>query len=115
MPSSSAASKASRSVTTKVAPMRLLGDDPALGRLLVVLAHEREGAGLEGAHADLHGLAGRHHLLDPEILALELLGGLVLVGDHEHERLAGLDRDLLRPEAGVLDRDREPREVRRAD
>src|SRR5258705_6465117 len=108
MPTRSAASKASRRATTKVAPTAtLLGDDSALGRLLVVLAHERVGAGLERAHADLQGLAGRHDLLDPQLLALELLGRRVLVGDHEHEGLARLHLDLLGREAVVLDRDRD--------
>src|SRR5215510_9987932 len=103
MPSRRAASKASRSVTTKVAPMGLLGDNDALGGLLVILAHERVPPGLERAHPDLQGLAGGNDLLDAQLLALELLSRAILVGDHEHERSPRLHLDLLGLEAVLLD------------
>src|SRR5262245_28154722 len=103
MPSSSAASKASRSVTTNVAPIALLGDDPALGRGFVVLADEGIAARLEGPDPDLHRLAAGDDLLDPQLLALELLGRGVLVGDHEHEGRPRLHADLVRLETVLLD------------
>src|SRR5947199_671231 len=107
MPRSSAASKASRRVTTNVAPMvrpaALLGHDAALGGLLVVLADEAVGAGLERGHLEAHGLAARDHLFDPEVAALELLGRAVLVGDDQHERRARLDPQLFRLEPVLLD------------
>src|SRR6266852_2273785 len=105
MPSSSAASKASRRVTPKVAPIGSLGDDPALGRRLVKIADERIASGLERAHPDLQRLAAGDDLLDPELLALELLGRDVLVGDHEHERYPRLHPDFVRLEPVLLDGD----------
>src|SRR2546426_6240057 len=85
----------------------LLGDDPTLRRLLVVLADEEVGAGLERGHPEPHGLAWRDHLLDSKLAALELLGRLVTVGDDEHERRARLDPDLLGLEPVLLDRERD--------
>src|SRR3984893_1904274 len=108
MPRMRDASKASRSVTTKVAPMTrraaLLRHDAALGRLGVVLALESVGARLEPVHLHPNRLAGGNDLLDPEVVALELLGRLVLVGDDQDERAVGLDPDLFGLEPVVLDR-----------
>src|SRR5262249_484552 len=88
----------------KVAPIdRLLRDDPTLGCLLVILADEAVVARLERRHLEPDGLAARDHLLETEVLALEFLRALVLVGDDEHEGDAGLDPDLLRLEVVVLD------------
>src|SRR5580765_1077692 len=109
MPRMRAASKPSRSVMTKVPPMggvrRLLGDDPA-GRGLVEVVEEGVAAGLQRADADVDGLAGRHDLLDAEVLALELRRLGALVRHDEHERRVGLDLDLARLELVLVDRER---------
>src|SRR5437867_166709 len=104
MPRMSAASNPSRSVTTNVAPMgrELLGNDAA-ARLLVEVVEERVGAGLEGADPDVDRLAGRHDLLDAEILALELGGLRPLVRDDEHERGVRLDLHLARLELALVE------------
>src|SRR6266704_1924341 len=97
MPRMSAASKASRRVTTKVAPILfpgcLLGDDGGFGCLGVVLAHEGVLAGLERRHLQAHRLASGDDLLDAGLGYVELFRPLVLVGDDEDERRAGLDLD----------------------
>src|SRR6516225_5624160 len=97
MPRMRAASKPSRSVMTKVPPMAalrgLLGDDAA-GRGLVEVVEEGVAAGLERADPDVDRLAGRHDLLDAEVLALELGGLGALVRHDEHERRVGLHLDL---------------------
>src|SRR2546428_2274003 len=66
-------------------PCALLRDDPALGGALVEIADEVVRALLERGHPEAEGLARRDHFLDAEIVALELLGRRVLVGDDEDE------------------------------
>src|SRR2546430_13483017 len=66
----------------------------------------RSRARLERAHPDSQRLPTGDDLLDPELLALELLGAGILVRDDEDEGGARLDSDLLGLEAVLLDDDR---------
>src|SRR2546430_12341715 len=59
----------------------------------------RSRARLERAHPDSQRLPTGDDLLDPELLALELLGAGILVRDDEDEGGARLDSDLLGLEA----------------
>src|SRR5437870_6633551 len=94
-------------------PCALLRDDPALGGALVEIADEVVRPLLERGHPEAEGLARWDHLLDAEIVALELLGCRVLVGDDENEGRARRHRDLLRGEAVVLDGERDLGRIRR--
>src|SRR5215467_16173341 len=108
MPRMRAASKPSRSVMTKVPPIvdALLGDDAA-GRRLVEVVEERVASRLQRPDQHVHGLAGGYDLLDAEVLALELRGLGVLVGDDERERRVRLDLDLAGLELVLVDRQRD--------
>src|SRR5437899_7483034 len=94
-------------------PCALLRDDPALGGALVEIADEVVRPLLERGHPEAEGLARRDDFLDAEIVALELLGPRVLVGDDEDEGRARRHRDLLRGEAVVLDGERDLGRIRR--
>src|SRR2546428_10214887 len=93
-------------------PCALLRDDPALGGALVEIADEVVRALLERGHPEAEGLARRDHFLDAEIVALELLGRRVLVGDDEVEGRACRHCDLLRGEAVLVDGERDLWRVR---
>src|SRR5689334_7661081 len=103
IPTISAASRTSRRTMRAVPNMALLGDDHALGGLLVEFADELVLAGLERPDEDRGlGLAG-DHLLHLERMAFEFLRGRVLVVDHELHLLARGDLDAVRRELVVLD------------
>src|SRR5882724_12327265 len=94
-------------------PCALFRDDTALGGALVEIADEVVRSLLERGHPEAEGLARRDHFLDAEIVALELLGRRVLVGDDEDEGRACGHRDLLRGEAVILDSERDLGRIRR--
>src|SRR5689334_1226607 len=105
MPTIRAASRTSRKTTRAVPNMSLLGDDHALGGLLIELADELVLARLERPHEHRALRLARNDLLDLEVVALELLGGGVLVVDHDLHLLARGDLDAVGGELVVLDHD----------
>src|SRR5437762_10725403 len=102
MPTMSAASRTSRKTMSAV-PNMLFRDDHAFGGLLVEFANELVFARLE--RPDVEG--GRRFtgddLLAVEVVAVEFLGGGVLVLDHQLHLLAGRHGQRVRGEFVVLD------------
>src|SRR6266545_5486354 len=86
--------------------------DAGLGGLRMILTHEAVGAPLERGHPEGDRLACRNHLLETRLQHVEVLGRLVLVGDDEHERRAGLDLDHVGLKAVLVDDERDLRRWR---
>src|SRR5438105_11097942 len=84
MPTISPASRTSRKTIRAAASMASVSGfgrgHPALGGLRVELAHEAVGPGLQRADGERHLAFGRDQFLDLQVVAVELLGGHVLVG-----------------------------------
>src|SRR6185312_1306065 len=102
IPTMSEASRTSRKTMSAV-PSMLFRDDHALGGGGVEFAHELVFARLERPHEDRRLRLARDHLLDAKVGAVELLGGRVLVLDHEAHLLPRGDLDARGREAMPLD------------
>src|SRR5258708_34981040 len=98
-------------VTSSLHPLRHYGDERALRRVLVELADELVAPGGEGADADDDLALARHHLLDLEALALELLRRRILVVNDDRQALARRHRQLARLELIVANGQLEARLV----
>src|SRR5690348_11650879 len=113
MPTTRPASRTSRRTMRRAASISLLRDDGALGRLLVVLAHELVAAGLQRPDPHRGAAARRHDLLDLERTAVEFLGSTILVVHGDLERLVGWHLHLGGREAVVLERELDRRRLGR--
>src|SRR5262245_46124991 len=112
MPTTSAASSTSRKTTTalgvdcgrrsSIAAVSswsfLLHDDNAHGVVLIDLADELVGAGLQRTNFEARFLAAANHFLDVQRLALEFLGCVVGILDRDRHFLTGGNLQLRRLE-----------------
>src|SRR5689334_18996854 len=103
----SAASSTSRKTSTAIPATRrfLFRDQDTLRGVLVEVAEKGIPARLQRTDVDADLSLGGHDLLAIELVALELLRGIVLVIDDELHLLAGRNRNLRRLEAMAPDRE----------
>ena len=81
------ASTTSRKTMMSAPSIELFRDERAFGGVLVILAEELVAAGIERIDLDHRALSAGNHFLGVEIVALELFGGSVSVGDRECQLL----------------------------